>query len=189
MKLAKYTLVGIYLVFFSAVLMLILNIIWSITQYDNFDLMQWLNYLIIGLNAAYNIVLAIINIINSIKLFRNNDYNSLRKYMKLIKLGAVPYFLVNFIFYFCLYTVGFILTLGLAIFSVITPILITYLSVLYTSVYGIGFTALLYKQKKLTAIQLLIHVLLQICFILDVISTIILLVKNKPEKNLSIISP
>ncbi len=105
MKLAKYTLVGIYLVFFSAVLMLIFNIIWSITQYDNFDLMQWLNYLIIGLNAAYNIVLAIINIINSIKLFRNNDYNSLRKYMKLIKLGAVPYFLVNFIFYFCLYTV------------------------------------------------------------------------------------
>lgn len=139
------------------------------------------------ISGILNIVFAAINIKNTYKLYRNNESAYLRKFMKVLKLGAIPYFMLNFILYLLLFMLFFAASRGIIMFSPIPlmfliPVFFTYLSVLFTSLYGMGFAFAMQKEQKMKTGKLIIHILLQLCFVLDVLDTLILLKNYKIEQ-------
>lgn len=185
MKIIRETLLGLYINLLMIILLLA-SAFRGLLKNNMGNWIQWLLIAAVVVSGIFNILFGIKNIYNTWRLYKNNEYNSLRKYMKRLKLGAVPYFILNFVLYFFLFTLFFAASRGIFIFTPIplfflVPIFFTYLSVLLTSCYGIGFAAILNKEKNLGSGKMIIHVLLQICFVLDVLSTIILIIKYKYE--------
>jgi hypothetical protein len=149
--------------------------------------LQWILVVTLIISGIFNIIFAGINGVNSFTLFKNNDYNSMRKSMKTLKFGAIPYFAINFIIYFLLSLLFFAASRGIILFSPIPllfviPVFFAYLTVISTATYGLGFSLILYKEKRLRTGILVLHMILQLCFVLDVIDTVILLTKNKVVK-------
>lgn len=113
--------------------------------------------------------------------------------MSRLKLGAVPYFILNFLFCAGLAFLVVASSRGFIIFSPIPilfviPIFLTYGTVVSTSIYGIFYIASLLKEGKITIGKAILHILLQICFVLDIVDTLVLLIiyrvkKNVKEKN------
>lgn len=185
MKLVRNTLIGLYVNLF-AIILLIVSLLYGAIKSNMGKGTKWILIGLVVISIVSNVIFAIINVVNTCLLYKNKEYNSLRKSMKTLKLGTIPYFILNFIFYFLLAVLFFMASRGIIIFTpvpllLILPVFFTYLTVLFTSCYGIGFIAIAYKEKKLDGVKLIIHVLCQICFILDVVSTIILLSKYKAE--------
>lgn len=185
MKLIRNTLFGLYINLF-AVIMLILSTLWGLLRNNSSHIFQSLLIAAVVISCLLNFIFAVRNFINTCRLYKKREYNSLRKHMKVLKLGVIPYFILNFIIYILLFLLFFAASRGIVIFTpipllFIIPIFFTYLSVLFTSCYGIGFAAIVKREKNSKSSGVILHVLFQLCFILDVISTIILLIKYKAE--------
>lgn len=185
MKYVRNALIGLYVNLFLIVFFWIC-LFWGLMKDDTgWEQLTIIIFLVIS--GIINIVFAIINIINAIKLFKNKEFDFLRKYMKKIKLRAIPYFILNFIFFFLLFMLFAAATRGIMLATpfpllFLIPVFFTYLSVIFTSSYGIGYVAFLYKEGKIKTSKLIIHIILQLCFVLDVLDTIILLKKVKENK-------
>lgn len=187
MKPVRLALIGLYLNLFLIILLLVC-FIGEVLFYGNAHWSNWVIVALIAISGIFNFIIAIANIINSITLFRNSDDVSLRQNMKTLKFGLIPYFFINFILYLFIFLILFAASRGIIIFSpiplfFIIPIIFTYLAVLFTSFYGIGYVLILGKENRIKSNGLVIHVLLQLCFVLDVISTVILLAKYKNSLN------
>lgn len=186
MKLVRNTLLWLYVNLFMIILLLISSL-QALVKNRTGNWMQWLLVALVVITGILNVIFAIKNIINSCRLYKNREYNSLRQYMKVLKLGSIPYFILNFAIYFLLFIIlfaasrGIIVVTPIPLFIFSPPILFTYLEVLFTSSYGIGFIAIINKEKRIKSVSFIIHVLLQLCFILDIISTIVLLTRYKVE--------
>lgn len=186
MKLVRSTLLGLYI----NILMVILLSVFFFRELINNNSGNWVQWLLYGLFVASSIsnaILAVKNIMNAYKLYKNIEHNSLREYMKALKLWAIPYFVINFAIYFLLFGFFFAASRGIFIFTPIPlffliPIFLTYLTVLFTSCYGIAFATIMHKEKRFSIRKLLFHILMQLCFVLDVVDTIILLMKYKEEQ-------
>lgn len=186
MKFIRNALWGLYVNLFMIILLLFSSF-YELIENGAVGWIQWLLLALIVISGILNLIFAVKNIINTCRLYKNGEYNSLRKYMKVLKLGSIPYFVLNFAIYFLLFMVLFAATHGVLVatpipFLFLPPILFAYLTVLFTSSYGIGFLAIIKKEKRLKSRSLIIHVLLQLCFVLDIISTIILLIRYKVEQ-------
>ena len=121
------------------------------------------------------VINAILNIIIAIRIFRQNNLEDARRSMKKIKLYLIPYWVINFIF-------SLILTSALLIVGVILGLIFiiqAYLLLIATSCYSISFLGILLKNKKISLKSFIIHLLLQFCFVMDIIDTIYLLRKYK----------
>ncbi len=183
MKLIRNTLVGLYANLFM-VIALIITLLRGLIRYNSGNILKSLLIAAVVITLILNSILAVKNIINTYRLYKERQYNLLRKHMKVIKLGMIPYFIINFIIYILLFMLFFAASRGLIIFSpipllFIVPVFFTYLSMLFTSCYGIGFAAIVNSEKNLGNLKFIIHILFQLCFVLDVVSTIILLLKYK----------
>lgn len=186
MKLVRNLIMGIYINIFLVIL-LVLLLFRSLTNPSNGRWILIVVLCVTGISSILNMILGLRNIINTFQLWKNNEYNSLRKYMKVLKFGTVPYFIINFIVYALIFLIFFAASRGIIIFTpipliFIVIIFITYLTVIFTSSYGIGFLAIIKKEKRIKAGNFIIHILLQLCFVLDVIDTMILLIKYKREQ-------
>ena len=187
-KPAKSALFGLYINLFLIIFLLVC-FIGEIIIYSNPHWSNWIIVVLIIISGIFNFIIAYKNIINSITLFKNNDHVSLRQYMKTLKLGLIPYSVINFILYSFIFFILFASSKGIIVVSPVplfflVPIFFTYLAVLFTSSYGIGYVLILNKGNKLKNGYLVIHILLQLCFVLDVISTIILLIRYKNSEAL-----
>lgn len=186
MKSVKNMLLGLYINLFIIILLLA-SLLGGLTKNDKGNLIIYL--LIAGgiISGISNAVFAVKNAINACKLYKNREYNSMRKYMKVLKLGAIPYFILNFLLNFFLFSILVLGSRGILLVTpmpllFLFPIFFTYLTVVFTSSYGIGFAAIVNKEKGLKKRKLVFRILLQSCFILDVLSTIILLIKYKVKE-------
>ena len=185
MKLVRNTLIGLYANLFS-IIFLIVGLLRGAIKRNMGSLTKGLLIGLAIITSVLCLILAIINIINTCSLYKNKDYNSLRKSMKTLKLGMIPYFILNFLFYLLLALLFFAASRGMIIFTpipilLLVPVFFTYLTVLFTSCYGMGFIAIINKENRINSGKMIIHILFQLCFVLDVISTIILLNKYKAE--------
>lgn len=186
MKNVRNTLLGLY---FNLLMVILLLFFMFKGMLDN-KMGNWMQWILAGaliISGIFNVIFAVINIKNAFVFFKNNDYNSMKKGMKAIKFGTIPYFVVNFVLYLLLFLLFFAASRGFFLVSpmpllFLIPGFFTYLTVIFTSSYGIGYSFILYKEKRLKTGKLILHILLQLCFVLDVIDTIILLTKNKVEK-------
>ncbi|GFP77006.1 DUF6652 family protein [Clostridium fungisolvens] len=186
MKNVKNTLIGLYFNLFMVVLSLIL-LLRGLIHGNTGNWLKWILVFALISSEILNIVFAGINTVNSFILFKNSDYNSMRKNMKALKFGVIPYFVINFIIYGLLFLLFFAASRGLILFTPIPflfliPVFFAYLTVIFTSSYGLGFSLILYKEKMISTGKLVLHIILQLCFVLDVLDTIILLAKNKTVK-------
>ncbi len=178
-----YMLMGIYMNLF------LVFSIWTypLWGYDNFII--WLIPVLLAfISWVANIVLTVLNIKNAYWLYSNKESIFLKKYMSALKLGAVPYFIINFIFCAGLIFAVVASSRGLIIFSpipilFIIPIFLTYGTVVSTSFYGLFFIASVLKEDKITIGKAIVHMLLQICFVLDIVDTIALLIIYREKKN------
>lgn len=182
MKYVRNALIGLY------VNLLLIIFFWiclfSGLVNDDMGWKQLTLIMFIVISGVLNMIFAITNIINTYKLYKRREFDVLRKYMKAIKFGAIPYFILNFLFFVLLFMLFAAATRGIMLVTpmpllFLIPIFFTYLSVLFTSSYGIGYAAIMHKERKLKTGKLVIHIILQLCFVIDVLDTIVLLRKYK----------
>ena len=115
----------------------------------------------------------VLNIKNTVKLFRENNLIILRKNSKLIKLTLIPFWILHFILS-TLTMIAFIGgTRGMGIIFLPIPIFFTYIFLLITSIFSIAFILLLRRNKYID--DVIIHIILQLCFVLDIIDMIYIL--------------
>ena len=126
---------------------------------------------------------AVINTVQAVRLAARNDAIELRKRMKLLKMGAVPYFLLNFILAGALFLVFFAASHGFGIFLVPLPFFLTWVAAVATSVYGIGFITVLNRSGSYDGGRLTLHIIMQFSLVLDVVSTFILLRKSRDARS------
>jgi hypothetical protein len=182
MKNVRNALIGLYFNLFI-VIFLLRGLIYD----NNSKWLKWILVFALIVSEIFNIVFAGINAVNSFIFLKNGDYNSMRKNMKALKFGVIPYFAINFIIYGLLFLLLLGASRGFLFFTPIPllfliPVFFAYLTVIFTSSYGIGFSLVLYNKKRISTGKLVLHIILQLCFVLDVIDTIILIAKNKVVK-------
>ena len=129
-------------------------------------------FLIWLLLFIYSIVL---NIKNTVKLFKENNLIVLRKNGKLIKLTLIPFWILHFILSVLAMIVFIGASRGMGIIFLPIPIFITYIFLLITSIFSIAYILLLRKNKYIN--NIVIHIILQLCFVLDIINMIYILRK------------
>lgn len=131
----------------------------------------------------------IICIIDAIRLFRNEDYNLLRANMKILKYSLIPYFIINFGINAIVFIIFLGASRGLLIFTPIpllfgALIIFAYISVLFSSSYSVLFILLNLKRKKIKIGKTVLFIWMQLCFVIDVLGVMIMLIKFKKEKSI-----
>jgi hypothetical protein len=127
-------------------------------------------------------IISIINIVSIIINYKENDTELLFKKMKRVKIGLIPYWIINFICYVPISVV--LLLAGHGFGFIIVPIFIfaSYMVLCLTSLFSILYLLKLKKNNKISKKQFIIHTLLQLIFVVDIIDTIYIIIKwGKPS--------
>ena len=125
------------------------------------------------------IILSIKNINNCKNYLKNNEKKLLKTLSENIKLKSIPFWIINFII-LLFFSIGALFgTRGFFIIFLPIPIIFTYLILLGTSIFSISYIRLLYKNNEIKKYQMIIHIILQLCFIWDIIDIIYLKIKIK----------
>ncbi|MCL2765512.1 MAG: MG2 domain-containing protein [Treponema sp.] len=119
------------------------------------------------------IVLSVKNIFYSRKLLKAQDKERLLKLACIVKIGAILFWIA------VLYISSQIYLWGS---DVILTLIFIYILLLGTSVFSIAYIKLLYNEKSISARSAVILVLLQIFFVLDIVSFLILRSSGKINK-------
>jgi hypothetical protein len=122
-------------------------------------------------------IISIINIVSIIIDYRKNDTELLFKKMKRVKIGLIPYWIINFICYVPISVV--VLLAGHGFGFIIVPIFIfaSYMVLCLTSLFSILYLLNLNKNNRISKKQFIIHALLQFIFVVDIIDTIYIIIK------------
>jgi len=119
----------------------------------NFKNNTFIGFVVVGITLAIwfivYIVIAIKNIFYNKYLLKNNDNDTLKKNAELVKFGAIPFWIINFIILALITFAAVMGTRGILIFFVPIPILVSYIIFLGTSIFSISYIRLLYKEKLL----------------------------------------
>jgi len=128
------------------------------------------------------IILLIKNIIISKKYIENNDTNILKELTEKIKFKSISFWILNIILSIIIFYN--LIRISESFVFLIFPIIFIYIIFLGTSVFSIFYIRLLYKRNEFKYFQMIIHIILQLCFILDVMDIIYLKIKSyKYSKN------
>lgn len=135
--------------------------------------------LVLGIIAFFlglsNIIVALTHIITSHK----SSYFAIM----IAKLALIPFFMMNFVI--CILVCVAILNPWLFMTSIVlVPLMvgITYGVLLVTSSYNLAHMIYALNKKQATSKELTIHIIFQLIFVLDVVSSIILFVKDRKSK-------
>jgi hypothetical protein len=100
------------------------------------------------------------------------------------KFGSIPFWIINFIILVIVGILGVVATRGAGIIFLPILMLLTYILFLGTSVFSISYIKLLYQEGEIVSLHKNMHIILQLCFILDIVDIIYLKIKlTKKEKN------
>lgn len=134
-------------------------------------------------------IVAFISLIVLIKNRNDLDSTSLLDCTIIIKYGLVPFYLVGFFgivtsLLLSLIPVPFMIIAGPATAILLT--VIGYMVLLGSSVFSISYIVKAYKEQKFNLISMILSLISQFIFILDVLSVMILAFKENKYKKLSI---
>jgi hypothetical protein len=127
------------------------------------------------------ITITTISIINAIKIFIKKDLFSLKLITKIIKLGLIPFWILNFIGLASLTIMINLPSHGFGIFIIPIPIMASYFVLIVTSFFSILYLLLLYKNNTIDNKQFLIYIITQFLFIFDIIGILHLFNKIRNE--------
>ena len=158
-----------------------IKIMTNYEEIDNLPISRYYGiiFIIWGIWFLLFAIMSILNIVNAIKKFIQKDVVLLEKYTKVLKLSLIPFWIINFIGYTALVIMINIPSHGFGVFIVPIPIVASYCVLIITSIYSILFLLLLFQNNKLNNKQFLIYTILQLFFVLDIISIIHFFQKKK----------
>ena len=138
---------------------------------------SWLPIIFFGVWFFSYILFSIINIVSLFIDYKNNNIKLLFKKMKRIKLGLIPFWIINFICYLPISI--FLIVVGHGFGFIIVPIFIfaSYTVLCLTSIFSVTYLKSLHKNGIITFKQCIIHSLLQFIFVIDIIDTIYIIRK------------
>lgn len=176
--------ISYYINMFGAIVLLIFAVLALSEEKLRFLLI--VDLAIMGITLLTAMYFGIRCIVNALQLYKKEDLQLLREYMKVGKRGLIPFFIINFIYYILIFMLLIVASHGIFLFSPIpllfVPLIIfTYFAVIFTSSFSIAFILLLKKKEKISIIDMVLNIWLQLIFILDIIGMILLL--NRFNKN------
>jgi len=113
--------------------------------------------------------------------YKNEDDQKLKKSWKLLKLGSIPFFVINFFYSLFMWTIIVAASRGFYALFLPIPIIITYLMIFDCGCVGIFYLMSLHELPENRDKNFLPHYLMQLLPVLDVVDTIIVLLKYKEE--------
>ena len=141
------------------------------------DLLFWI---IVGYNVLL-VVVTLLAIVDSVVKVRAGRLSELAQGVFIVKLAAIPFFLINFAA-MVLLTLGgtalvFVRGIGLAVLAAVAfATVLTYLTMISTSVYGWATVALLRRQRRIGTAFAVIYSILLCVFVADTVVGIVLFV-------------
>ncbi|MDD6058015.1 MAG: hypothetical protein PUB98_07140 [Clostridiales bacterium] len=114
-------------------------------------------------------------VILSAVAYNRGRWEKLRRGWRLLKLGSIPFFLLNFLLSAAVWFVLIGATRGLYAFLVPIPIFLTCILIVQSGIVGILYLLSLRRQEEKDKRPSGVHYVLQLMPVLDVISTLILL--------------
>ena len=174
MKSAKVFLTGMYVHLFLSIAIPISIFCFCL---DGWDMLG------IGLIFFYLFMIVAVQIMGcvcfvmAIDAYRRNEYDKLFNGWKMLKLGAIPFYIINFLYSFIVWFILVGASRGILILLVPIPIIITCLMIVQSGGVGICYIMYLRKQFESDKKPSSIHYIMQVISVLDIISTIIILKK------------
>lgn len=145
---------------------------------DPGQLVNGLAYVMVVLALLWVVALVLL-LVDTVSEFRSRDLPALRRSMQVMKFGMIPFFVLNWVF-LVLFTTAFVgATRGLGLIMAWVPVLWTYAVFIPTSFYGWAYLMHLFRERRLGAGWFVGHVLAQGMFVIDVVSTIVLVTRTK----------
>ena len=155
-------------------------IIFNLFLWDILNKIEIFNDNIFLVLAIWFILFLIFSIINIISIridFKNNDSRKLLKKMRRIKIGLIPFWVINFLAYIPICTILIVAGHGFGFLIVPIFIFASYIVLLLTSIFSILYLLNLRKNGIIQNKNLIIHTLLQLLFVFDIVDTIYIIKK------------
>lgn len=143
------------------------------SSYPDYDQTN-LTWSVIGVWLLAWIAMSILLVVNAVRLARRRDVRVLKRHMMILKLGMVPFFLLNYVAWFLLMMIAGAATHGLAVFVAWVPVALTYLLMMPTMTYPWALTVAAGEKGLLRPFWIGVHWICQLAFVLDVIAAVVL---------------
>jgi hypothetical protein len=134
-------------------------------------------FAVLGVWLAIYLLLACVVVFDAVRLSRRRDLGALQQSANLVKLGAVPFFVLNFVALAeTVAVVGAHDSDRLGLDGILLGLLfmvLTYVVMLPTSAYGVAILVLLRKDDRIGRAFFGINLTLHFLFVVDVLSTIV----------------
>lgn len=175
MKSARAFLIGIYVHLLWCVSIILVPIFFGHLEVG-IILMKAVEYGII-LEGIIVLIVGGVSVICAKIAGKQGEYENVKKGWKLLKLATIPFYILNFAY--SVFAWGMLVgaSLGFAIFLVPIPIVFTCTMIVMSGLIGHTYIKYLKREKDIDISG--IHNLLQLIPVLDIISTIIILRKDK----------
>lgn len=150
----------------------ILYISFSIYSMDS-KLIGLLIIVLLILSGLSNIILSIVSAFQSVDI--KNMNNGMINHMLFLKLSVIPYFILNFLLWTGFFGTLMIFPGGIFLLALV-PIIVflTFTVLLVTSSSAISALVYCYRAKQIDIFKLIIHIVLQLIFVVDVIDSVYL---------------
>lgn len=124
----------------------------------------------------------------SIKAYKKGENDELKKATRLLKLGSIPFYIINGVYVFLILFLILVASRGTLVFMVLfflpIPVIFTCLLIVESGVSGICYVMWLRKHPQDEKRPWAVHYFFQLISLLDVISTIVLLIRYRKRKNI-----
>lgn len=127
-------------------------------------------------------IISVIIIISIIIDFKKNKTKVLYKKMKRVKIGLIPFWIMNFICYIPISFVLIVIGHGLGFFIVPFFVLGSYIVLLLSSLFSIAYLFNLRRNHVISTKKAMIHSIMQLFFVIDIIDTIYIIRKLNKVK-------
>lgn len=173
MKIAKFFLAGMYL---HLLLSIAVPIVLLRTRWSTWGISLFVFYIVmIGIVLIVGCITAIMALV----YYRDRKYEGLRKGWKLLKLGGIPFYVINFVYSVCAWFILVGASRGLFIFLIPIPIILTGAFILQSGCVGACYVKYLRSISPNSRKVSTIHYVLQFISVLDIISTLIILRRER----------
>lgn len=115
----------------------------------------------------------------AIAAYLSGQYDKLGRGWKLLKLGSVPFYVLNFIYSVIICVAIIMGTRGLFIILVPIPVIITCTMIVQSGIFGICYVKHLRNSADGGYMPYPVHYVMQLISVLDVISTAVILIHEK----------
>lgn len=149
---------------------------------DNFfqDWLFSITLIVVLVTLVLGVFALIKNYLESKRIFIEKEIKLLTRRMKILKLGLIPFYILNFVLYMYSFLLLLAASRGWILFSpliivFIFVVFLTYGIVILTSYDGIALANIYFKNKIISRNMYFVLAIMQLLFVFDIVATILIL--------------